>query len=251
MQRADGSWPMKIVDGEAEDPRGEVNMSAYLAVGRLAPLAGPPRPAASCSGSGRRCGPGWTGWSHSSCPFGGIRVDPPTGGVRAAGRLARASTSRCAPGSRSPSCSTTRSRSGSSPAAGSATRSASTATCSRTRRPTRWTGTTRSSAAPVRGAAAHELLESRWDDFVVPGLGIRCVDTNPWVTGAETCELAMALDAIGDHRRALALLADMQHLREPGRPLLDRLGLRRPARTTASRATSTGRSSTRPTPRPR
>ena len=47
----------------------------------------------------------------------------------------------------------------------------------------------------------------------MPGLGIRCVDTNPWVTGAETCELAMALDAVGDHRRALALLADMQHLR--------------------------------------
>jgi len=48
----------------------------------------------------------------------------------------------------------------------------------------------------------------------VPGLGIRCVDTNPWVTGAETCELAMALDTIGDHRRALTLLRDMQHLRE-------------------------------------
>ena len=49
---------------------------------------------------------------------------------------------------------------------------------------------------------------------MVPGLGIRCVDTNPWVTGAETCELAMALDTIGDHRRALTLLKDMQHLRE-------------------------------------
>ena len=65
----------------------------------------------------------------------------------------------------------------------------------------------------VRGREAFELLESRWDEFVVPGLGIRCVDTNPWVTGAETCELAMALDILGDHRRALRLLADMQHLR--------------------------------------
>ena len=65
----------------------------------------------------------------------------------------------------------------------------------------------------VRGRAAFELLESRWDEFVVPGLGIHCVDTNPWVTGAETCELAMALDILGDHRRALQLLADMQHLR--------------------------------------
>ena len=104
---------------------------------------------------------------------------------------------------------------------------------------------------PVRGRAAYELLESRWDEFVVPGLGIRCVDTNPWVTGAETCELAMALDTIGDHRRALTLLRDMQHLRESRRPVLDRLGLRRRPQATASRATSTGRSSTRPTPRPR
>ena len=33
MQRADGSWPMKIVGGVADDERGEVNMSAYFAVG--------------------------------------------------------------------------------------------------------------------------------------------------------------------------------------------------------------------------
>ena len=33
LQRPDGSWPMKIVAGEVDDPRGEVNMSAYFAVG--------------------------------------------------------------------------------------------------------------------------------------------------------------------------------------------------------------------------
>src|SRR6476646_9244349 len=33
LQREDGSWPMKIVGGEVEDERGEVNMSSYLAVG--------------------------------------------------------------------------------------------------------------------------------------------------------------------------------------------------------------------------
>ena len=49
--------------------------------------------------------------------------------------------------------------------------------------------------------------------FVRPGLGILCVDTNPWVTGAETCELVLALDALGDRERALTLLGDMQHLR--------------------------------------
>ena len=65
----------------------------------------------------------------------------------------------------------------------------------------------------VRGEAGLELIDSKWDHFVRPGLGILCVDTNPWVTGAETCELAMALDALGDRERALRLLADMQHLR--------------------------------------
>jgi hypothetical protein len=33
------------------------------------------------------------------------------------------------------------------------------------------------------------------------------------VTGAETCELVMALDCLDDHARALRLFADMQHLR--------------------------------------
>jgi MMP endo-(1,4)-3-O-methyl-alpha-D-mannosidase len=67
----------------------------------------------------------------------------------------------------------------------------------------------------VRGPQADAILAARWDDFVVPGLGVRCVDTNPWVTGAETCELVLALDALGDRERATALLRDMQHLRTP------------------------------------
>ncbi|HEX7716930.1 MAG TPA: prenyltransferase [Marmoricola sp.] len=65
----------------------------------------------------------------------------------------------------------------------------------------------------VRGAAAVDLLESGWETFVVPGLGIKCVSDNTWVTGAETCELAMSLDAVGDHARALEQFAAMQHLR--------------------------------------
>ena len=65
----------------------------------------------------------------------------------------------------------------------------------------------------VRGDAAYDLIAERWDTFVEPGLGIRCVSTNPWVTGAETCELVLALDAIGDRDRAVTLIKDMQHLR--------------------------------------
>jgi hypothetical protein len=68
---------------------------------------------------------------------------------------------------------------------------------------------------PLRGAAAAERLAVGWDTFVVPGLGIRCVSDQPWVTGAETCELALALDVTGDHSRALDLFDQVQHLRDP------------------------------------
>lgn len=66
----------------------------------------------------------------------------------------------------------------------------------------------------LRGAAAATRIKQRWDDFVVDGLGIRCVGDRPWVTGAETCELVMALDAIGQHSQAHRQFAAMQHLRE-------------------------------------
>jgi hypothetical protein len=71
-------------------------------------------------------------------------------------------------------------------------------------------------AGPVRGRAGRDRLARRWPEFVVPGLGIRCVSDQPWVTGAETCELVLALDALGDRDRALRLFADIQHLRDPG-----------------------------------
>jgi hypothetical protein len=66
----------------------------------------------------------------------------------------------------------------------------------------------------LRGPAATARIERRWDDFVVTGLGIRCVDDRPWVTGAETCELVMALDAIGYRGAAVEQFTAMQHLRE-------------------------------------
>ena len=65
----------------------------------------------------------------------------------------------------------------------------------------------------VRGEPARERIAQFWNDFVVPGLGIRCVSDEPWVTGAETSELALALDTIGMHDEAGGLLADIAHLR--------------------------------------
>lgn len=67
----------------------------------------------------------------------------------------------------------------------------------------------------VRGAAAKERLGERWDTFVVPGLGVRCVSDQPWVTAAESSELVLTLAAVGDVEGGVRVLRDVQHLRDP------------------------------------
>jgi len=68
-------------------------------------------------------------------------------------------------------------------------------------------------AGVLRGHAAEARVASKWDTFVVPGRGVRCVSDQPWITAAETCELVMALDAIGLHDRARDLFTAVQFLR--------------------------------------
>ncbi|AWI28192.1 prenyltransferase/squalene oxidase repeat-containing protein [Streptomyces tirandamycinicus] len=65
----------------------------------------------------------------------------------------------------------------------------------------------------VTGDEAKARIDARWDAFVVPGLGVRCVLPNPWVTGGESCELALALWAMGESDRALEILQSIGHLR--------------------------------------
>jgi hypothetical protein len=67
----------------------------------------------------------------------------------------------------------------------------------------------------VRGAAGDRRLAAGWDAFVVPGQGVRCVSDQPWVTGAETCELVIALEACGMSADALRLFGVTRHLRHP------------------------------------
>lgn len=64
-------------------------------------------------------------------------------------------------------------------------------------------------------ARALALIEATWNRFVLDGLGVRCVATSDWVTAAETAECAVACDLAGSTDRALALLADIQALRQP------------------------------------
>jgi hypothetical protein len=59
----------------------------------------------------------------------------------------------------------------------------------------------------LRGEAARDRLLRGWERFVVPGRGIRCVHEEPWVTVAESCELVLALEAIGMRAEAEAVFA--------------------------------------------
>ncbi len=69
-------------------------------------------------------------------------------------------------------------------------------------------------AGVYTGAAARARLQSRWDEFVVDGLGCRCVADEPWVTVAETCELVLALIAAGERHRAAELFSWLYQWRD-------------------------------------
>ena len=47
----------------------------------------------------------------------------------------------------------------------------------------------------------------------MPGLGVRCVSDQPWVTVAETCELVLSLDACGQRDRAAEVFDTVRRLR--------------------------------------
>jgi hypothetical protein len=221
-QRSDGSWPMKVIGTTVEDHSGDTNMSAYLAAGiwhhwslrrdlayvaRFWPVVragldfvvGMQLPYGGIAGSQEAGGPGGGRVNREALLAGSSSIyhslkaglalaelveDPQPGWELAAGRLRHAlEAHRDLFLDKS-----TFSMDWYYPVLG----------------------------GPVRGQAARDLLASRWDEFVEPGLGVRCVDANPWVTGAETCELVMALDNVGDHELAERMFTDMQHLRHGG-----------------------------------
>jgi hypothetical protein len=64
-----------------------------------------------------------------------------------------------------------------------------------------------------------------WDRFVVADLGCRCVANEPWVTAAETAELAMACLTVGRVDQARSLIADLAPLAQGGEGFLDGLAV--------------------------
>ncbi len=218
-QREDGSWPMKLVAGEVEDASGETNMSAYLAVGVWHHWL-----VVNDVGFVRRHWPAVRralDWVVSlQLPFGGVAwsqewVDGRPGPVNEDALLAGSSSIHHALRA---GCSLAELMDEPQPGwelaggrLGHALREHRDLFLDKSQFSMDWYYPVLGGA--VRGPTAVALLETRWDDFVEPGLGIRCVETNPWVTGAETCELVLALDAVGDRERALKLFTDVQHLR--------------------------------------
>ena len=67
----------------------------------------------------------------------------------------------------------------------------------------------------LEGEPARRRLLDRWEEFVVVGLGCRCVADQPWVTAAETSELVIALEAAGLRNEAAELFSWVQRLRAP------------------------------------
>ena len=62
----------------------------------------------------------------------------------------------------------------------------------------------------LSGEAATKRINEKWETFVEPGLGCRCVEEQPWVTVAETCELIMACVVVGESERAATLYQNIQ-----------------------------------------
>ena len=53
-------------------------------------------------------------------------------------------------------------------------------------------------AGAITGTAAQSRIDKYWKKFVVEDRGVRCVSDKPWVTIAETAELALALAGMGN-----------------------------------------------------
>ncbi len=217
-QRSDGSWPIRTVVGRVEDPNVDSNFCAYIAVGVWHHFL--------ITGDGAFLERMWpTVWSainlvcHYQRPDGAVRW----GGDHATGAMfheaqitgnasifqALDCAIRIAAEVGQPDAEWVRAHA----ALGAALRERPEIFEPPSEHSMDWYYPVLGGA--LRGRAGQEHIARRWTEFVVAGKGVRCVDHRPWVTGAETCELALALDALGDTDDAIELISSIQHLRDP------------------------------------
>ena len=65
----------------------------------------------------------------------------------------------------------------------------------------------------ITGQEGRARLASQFDQFVMDGLGVRCVSDRPWVTAAETCESVIAHLGVGRRDVAAEMFEWVQDLR--------------------------------------
>lgn len=220
VQREDGSVPMRIVEGRVEDASGETNMSAYLAVGVWHHWLVRRDPAfVRTMWPAVRRGLDWV--VSMQLPFGGIAWSQEWHDGRPADRNQEALLAGSSSIHQSLQAGIALAALMDEPQPDWELAGGRLGHALRVHRDLFQDKSTFAMdwyypvlGGAVRGRAGDVLIDARWDDFVVPGLGVRCVDTNPWVTAAETSELVLALDALGRRDQALQLLADIQHLRD-------------------------------------
>jgi len=58
---------------------------------------------------------------------------------------------------------------------------------------------------------AQRRIEKFWEKFVIEGQGVLCVSDRPWVTVAETCELSLALSAMGNQNLSETVFSWIQN----------------------------------------
>jgi len=216
-QRPDGSWPMSFRHGAAEDETADANFCAYLATGLWHHFL--------ATRDETLLEEAWTRLERAIEFV--LALQAPTGAVL----WARDAAGRAWPGALLASCSSIHASLRCALAIarhlgyerplwdlawarlGEAVRSRPDAFEDKDRYAMDWYYPVLGGA--LTGEAARRRLRERWAEFVVPGLGCRCVSDRPWVTAAESAELVIALDAAGLRAEGVELFRWIQHLREP------------------------------------
>jgi hypothetical protein len=214
-QRADGSWPRSMLATAVADPAAEAHHAAYVAVGTWHEyLVTGDEPFASLMWPTVRLGLDWTLGLRT--PRGEILWERDADGVP--GRFAL--LSGCASIYQALHCGVLLAKLVSDPRPDwedAADRLAHlvarvpSAFADKARFAMDWYYPVLGGA--LRGAAGRRRLAAGWDTFVVPGLGVRCVSDQPWVTVAETCELVLALDACGMRAAAASVFGTVRRHR--------------------------------------
>ncbi len=62
----------------------------------------------------------------------------------------------------------------------------------------------------LRGEKAQARIDKYWRKYMIEGQGTRCVSDQPWVTIAETAELVIALNAMGNTQKARLVFSWIQ-----------------------------------------